>query len=114
MYLAHHHNRHLLLSNGMLLSVTSPISKSVEQGNIAVFIININGLKKEQPQMGKDIFGFSFFDDNKLYSGAIYDKRPHTYEGDAVRECSDSGMLCAYVIMTNGWKIPDNYPVKKW
>ena len=105
------------LSNGMALGVF--VQKQAKQVN---FIFDING-KKGANQIGHDIFYFvvsasvdgeTSWDyvnrtTGKLVCGTwAYD--PLKYKG----KCNGEGFYCSCPIMYNGWKIPDDYPVKKW
>ena len=65
---------------------------------VSSLFIDINGPKKPN-EAGRDVFYF----DRNYKSGII-----SAPEGD----CKTSRSSCSYVIMSNGWKIPNDYPFK--
>ena len=94
----------LILANGMYLGIIGITSdKSVR------FIVDING-NNGPNRSGTDIFYFTFDENYKLIGGSGFEKYVGKYS------CSNSvgGADCSAIIQRNGWKIPDNYPVKKW
>ena len=103
------------LPNGMFLGINSYNGQSLP------FVVDLNGSKGPN-QIGYDIFYFAIYTtetdmrkDNALVcfvNGANY--TPDYYW---VRACDKSnsnvgGAKCACSIIENGFKIPDNYPVK--
>ncbi len=65
---------------------------------VSSLFIDINGPKKPN-EAGRDVFYF-----NRNYKSGIISAP----EGD----CKTSRSSCSYVIMSNGWKIPNDYPFK--
>lgn len=126
----------VILSNGMSLAVMT------SGNHIYRFVIDINGPQKGESIMGKDIFKFTLADGvtNAEASNWSTDKglRPGTEcaNGSTHKRATIDKLLndpscrggcnkmatsansrsigeaCSAVIMKNGWKIPDNYPIK--
>ena len=126
----------VLLSNGMSLAVKT------SNDHIYRFVIDINGPQKGKSIMGEDIFMFSLYDGKQsiglpwwvrakgLMPGVecSYSRTPDKVTMDELLNdancnggCNKNAILengkgpgeaCAAVIMKNGWKIPDNYPIK--
>lgn len=65
---------------------------------VSFLLIDINGPKKPN-EAGRDVFYF-----NRNYKSGIISAP----EGD----CKTNRNSCSYAIMSNGWKIPDDYPFK--
>ena len=110
----------VLLQNGMFLSVgnsragTGPIT----------FHFDINGGKGPN-KIAHDIFFFTIqgttcTNSNDYYCpqkdfiiGGYEGTSKHVYDSADLCTTANGGD-CAVFIQKNGWKIPDNYPVKKW
>ena len=83
------------------------------------FLVDVNGWKGPN-QMGTDSFYFTLDEHtgsgelvtNGLKCGETY-YNPAKYTNSS-RDCNSYGYNCSCPIMYNGWKIPDNYPVKKF
>ena len=117
-----------ILDNGMYLGTQQHIPYN--NGTNAInFIVDING-NKEPNRNGYDVFYFGIFRSNTgLYcdiTGTSHDyycnqgnllvASPKEYQKTALNDtCAvPMGTGCGAVIMRNGWKIPDDYPVKKF
>ena len=109
------------LANGMFLGVSwFNIQSSRRQ---AIFVIDVNGSKKPN-RIGYDIFYFSIWKEMSSQSDAFNAKGDGVYAGaylyaveraaENASTCSGNGIDCSAVIKRNGWKIPDNYPVKNF
>ena len=116
----------LALSNGMLLGFLG-------WGSSFTFIVDINGSKGPN-QLGVDTFLFSLSQPvepdswNFKYTlpgerlvcgngGVIYNPAAIANGPDPSwnpNTCNDRGYGCSCAIMHNNWKIPDDYPVKKF
>ena len=111
------------LQNGMNLYV----SYGDEFYNSITFFVDING-DKGKDQIGHDIFAFSVYRTyantlnpagNASCAGVLW---PGFYDGGFCsglktykdKACSDRGWYCTPNIVRNGFKIPDDYPVKKF
>ena len=105
--------RYLLLDNGMLLGIShNPQYQNYTRA--IIYVIDINGIKGKN-QFGNDVFFFSQVKDtDKIFGGFTNSTISTSSFNSNVNECTTYGRICAYVIQKNGWKIPDNYPVKKW
>ena len=112
--------RQLILANGMLIGVASAAGYFRIQ-----FFVDIDGPNKGPNTVGHDIFVFSYFlpytnsQGTVLNTGDKLNAGDQSYEGyiysnQAWARCTDTGYNCANDIQRNGWKIPDNYPVKKF
>ena len=79
------------------------------------FAVDING-KQGPNQIGHDIFYFALeYDYPNRLLGSVYSRqlsRGFEYYYSCSR--SNGGVYCINPIMYNNWKIPDDYPVKKW
>ena len=130
LYLQYVNTRFLRLANGMNLYI-------YHSYNGTEFIFDINGNSKPN-KIGYDIFSFVIFKpgtpenvcgpypwhsncnkSNSLLPGFITSSSFEMYNrpNDSNRQdCSvgGDGLWCSGVIMYNGWKIPDDYPVKKF
>ena len=97
--------------------------RSDMDGQKALFFVDVNG-KKKPNKVGYDVFYFSIGKSNssctnpmyiycslgdRLYAGSVANRY---YEKNGT--CSGDGAYCAVVIKRNGWKIPKNYPVKRF
>ena len=99
-----------ILSNGMHVAVlVDPTSDYI------VYVVDING-SNGSTTAGKDVFFYtlSFDDWQKLYTGTYpsFTVARLTYNNNCT--LTGLGTTCAYRIARNGWRIPDNYPVKKF
>lgn len=74
------------------------IDKSGNPVYVSSVYIDINGPKKPN-EAGRDVFYFV----RNYKSGTI-----STFEGD----CKKNTNACTHEIMSNGWKIPDDYPYR--
>ncbi len=77
-----------------------------------LFMIDVNGVNGPN-MLGNDIFEFMRdANTNKLNPNYESDDNDciQNYSGSAAY----AGLQCAYNIITNGWKIPDDYPIKKF
>ena len=102
----------LQLKNGMYLGVIRV------SGSQYAFIADINGAKGPN-RAGSDIFYFSLYapvywtDYREAFIGGSCNSC--TFKNNAsTKDCHTSGFDCAYFIQKNGWKLPDDYPVKKF
>ena len=108
----------LVLKNGMSIGVYK------KSDTVIWLFVDING-KQNPNRYGYDTFLFSVFKDNgcpwpagvgeycyksdRIYAGNV----PKTY--GIISEntsCNMEGLNCSAVIKRNGWKIPDDYPIK--
>ena len=117
------------LDNGMILAI---FNNTTGYGAYpqAVFSVDINGDKKPNCA-GRDIFSFyipnrhpvyKFVDDNTIAtctgipdgscSTSINEILNHPDRCNKDSTSYYNGGSCARVIQLNGWKIPDNYPIK--
>ena len=104
--------RTLLLSNGMVINIGTYV-------DVRLFVVDINGIEKGDAQNGADIFQFAIWENNNNYklnpgytrywSTANLAKTCTTKETE-----SKTGDICTFAIQKNGWKIPDDYTVKKF
>ena len=104
--------RQLQLQNGMFLGVSRD---TLASRLIYYFVFDING-NKGPNQIAHDIFYFSLepTEPNKLYAGA-YGQGGDGGCGSLSGAVNNwGGVACSSRIMYNGWKIPDDYPVKKF
>ena len=110
------------LQNGMFIGV------GVSRGGLAAhgitFLVDING-KKGPERMGYDLFLFNidaspctntnfnnyYCNRPDLIIGGGYGTSLYNYYTPT---CNSEGYDCAVVIQRNSWKIPDDYPVKKF
>ncbi len=93
----------ILLENGILVHIGSPSDE------IKHYMVDLNGLNG--PNMyGNDVFWFYIISpSNNIIPNNTNDcntTRPGTERSP--------GAGCAKKIITNGWKIPDDYPIKKF
>ena len=97
-----------ILQNGMHVGVF-PWNSS----NHIVYVVDING-EKGPAIVGNDLFFFSVDSNDwtKLNIGYVHDNFSVQLNDNC--KLTGLGTTCAYTIFKNGWKIPDNYPVKKW
>ena len=86
--------------------------------NYFYIIVDLNG--SSGPNIvGKDIFYFAlhFKDDELVIDGYVYQVYKHTSNAQLLQWCGkngsnwDAGKSCTELIMRNGWKIPDDYPL---
>ena len=71
------------------------------------FIIDVNGSYKNPNVIGKDIYYFEFLPDGRIL--------PYGFEKTGTQQldnCKSSGMMCAALLLSNGWAFPKNYPWK--
>ena len=109
----------ILLSNGMYIGVG--IDQS--QGAYALsFMVDINGAKGPN-RFGYDIFYFVIDGADCTHENSYYCAKLNTIRGGGWGTsdytflngtCDNSGWYCSAVIQRNGWRIPDNYPVKRF
>ncbi len=105
-----------VIADGTLLAFHhAPIDGS---SGIFTIIIDINGFKKPN-QYGRDIFMFAAEPSKGMLPyglGTItgvpdlneYHSRDYLLNGE-LRSCNQDGILCAAVIMMDGWEIKDDY-----
>ncbi len=74
-------------------------------------VVDINGDKKPN-KLGYDVFAFFYGTyDMGPYTDKIYNRfRPNSRTGCSRNDKGMYGEGCAWKIMQNNWKIPDNYP----
>jgi len=117
-----------ILSNGMHIAIWAtgkPVQEHHSQYYVR-FLVDING-NQGSSTIGKDIFSFYFnAQSSKLSTGSTaqkgnsqeltYNASYNTKEALLNNDCnlSGTGYTCTRVIELNSWKIPDDYPVKKW
>ena len=119
----------LTLSNGIQILVLDYENSSCQN----LLIVDINGIKKPNT-LGKDLFPFSIVSQGMLDNGAVEafilpffwcdtaqirlkTKQELKSQNACYRYgCADGqrGAWCGALIQQNGWKIPDDYPVKKF
>ena len=102
----------LRLANGMNLI----IFRNLYEGTI--FIVDLDG-SGGRNRFAYDVFGFSIYYQHgfSLQGGYIPDgniKSWYNVINGQTYYCSTRGTACSHFIRKNGWKIPDDYPVKKW
>ncbi len=118
------YHRTAQLKNGMIIAIGSTTAAPA-----ASIHVDVNN-KKGPNQIGYDVFSFtlyktdvksygSYAPNNALYGGFQGYGFRNTWlnlDGGGAKElkCKESGEFCTTVIQKNGWKIPDDYPVKKW
>ena len=116
-YYANNYYR-LVLKNGMSIGV-------YKKSNYVIWLfVDING-KQNPNRYGKDVFLFSITNDNgcpnraydcwktdRVYAGTISSYYGIPTAETASTKCEKEGLSCSAVIKRNGWKIPDDYPVK--
>ena len=107
--------RHLFLNNGFVFSVGAPYGYVLGNGTVATIVVNIDGFYKGKNQLGNDIFAFAYNKDGNIY-GAVIENYMYSFTtpSNVKSNCLSGGYTCAQYIMQNGWKIPDDYPVKKF
>ena len=115
----------LLLKNGMRISYNNDTANGILN-----FLIDVNGAKGPD-KYGNDVFWFAIVINdglpaNQLKSGDVttWAQRPspgyNSFSSNHISQlkqycCNSSNCTCcARLIMMNHWKIPDDYPVKKW
>ena len=99
------------LANGTYIGV----AWVYQHANQVIFVVDVNGRKKPN-RVGYDIFYFSIWAPSNnskgdgLYAGAYLYAKEKKAENACV--CSGDGKGCSAIIKRNGWKIPEDYPVK--
>lgn len=93
------------------------------------YYIDVNGTKKPNT-LGRDVFPFNLIlmdqnphfemtgnrgvDLNKITN--LKDATSFEYitkpESELIEECKDTGKFCGALIQRNGWKVPENYPIR--
>lgn len=103
------------LSNGMYF-VTQPIgpgdSNMYNDYGYILFFVDING-QKGPNMIAKDIFWFSYFPNGQLSTVGLYSDNAASWKNYAslCQNISTNALvICTAWIMSNGWKIPDDYP----
>ena len=102
--------RFLQLTNGMNLL----IYRGYYQGT--VFIMDVDGFNGKNI-FGVDLFGFTMFyidSYHRFIGGFTHGEWGHMSQKTSTECNSGTRNMCAYRIQRNSWKIPDDYPVKKW
>ncbi len=96
----------MILANGMHVGIRGDESQNQNQNSQLRFVIDVNG-KKGPTKIGVDVFTFVF--------------KPHQnkfveWENDNDAACTldKKGYNCTQTVQQNGWKFPDDYPIKKW
>ena len=116
--------RQIKLRNGMDLAFTA--STTYKPGNDeetgVIFVVDVNGQNSGSTTVGEDIF--MFFVPYKTGIVETYKKKELANNINSILTSTTlgacntrndwSGFSCARVIQLNGWKIPDDYPVKKF
>ena len=127
-----------ILQNGMSLGIDENTGNYNSHFKAINLYIDINGPKKGNCVFGEDVFVFSVVNNSSPYVDTRLSFFPGFYEQyipainkslgdllgtDITGGCNrtapssgyaQAGVYCASVIARNGWKIPDNYPIKKW
>ena len=107
-------NRPLTLKNGMTITISKPVYYTL------IFHADINGEKNGPNRWGVDIFPFAIYygGRSQLVAGLAGSTSSETIlskrYNSTLNDCTNNGMICARILQMNGWKIPDDYPVKKW
>lgn len=102
------------LENGMIIGI-GYARADTRTTNIMPIMVDINGINGPN-RFGYDIFFFSIGPWEKLLGG-LFVYGDWEYSNTIIKErCMTNGIgeHCAAAIQKNSWKIPDNYPVKKW
>ena len=104
-----------ILANGMYV-FTGITATADNDSKSPIFSVDING-ENGPNKIGHDIFYFALEQNypNRLLGGPYSRQLSRGY--DYYYTCKDNftgGVYCVNPIMYNNWKIPDNYPVKKW
>ena len=83
--------------------------------------VDVNGAKGKSV-LGKDVFMLTFFNYNflsfnlkgKLLFGDIWNGRGHAHRPteDIINECKNGNIHCGILLQRNGWKFPEDYPIK--
>ena len=132
-----------VLKNGMTVAVLRSGYDGAGCDNTIRFIVDIDGNGTGGRILGKDVFLYSLFPfPHKICSGVngkgdalilgfysschcpdFYSSSLDSLMGTSVGGCNMNassstdypvGHSCGAAIAKNGWKIPDNYPIKKW
>ena len=101
-----------VLKNGMYMGAQA----DKNYGPFIRFYVDING-KKAPNRIGVDVFYFCFVKRTRgLIVGFIsnIDYIVRESANDCTSNKSSAGYTCSTRIQLNGWKIPDNYPIKKF
>lgn len=81
---------------------------------IPYFIIDSNGFKNPN-KLGHDAFIFTLRENEAKISEYLKcGPQGYTAEYDWTFSCAGEGQSCACVLMMNGWKFPEDYPIKKF
>ena len=94
----------VLLSNGTFIFFITETETATPQ-NVNIIRVDINYTKSPNT-LGKDVFAFEY---------SAEGIKPYGYDADDITQknnCKTSGEFCSSLIMKNGWKIPNDYPVK--
>ena len=75
--------------------------------------IDINGVNAGPNRYGKDVFAFPYIDHATSQYANVY-KIGTFFSGGVGCHSNDIYSYYTDLIRKNGWKIPDNYPIKKW
>ena len=100
----------LVMANGMHVAIWAPAKVNQAFQRTICFSVDVNG-GKGPSTLGKDIFTFRYnIDTEKFMTGGS--PSGGINKDDCV--LTGKGASCAYIIEQNNWKIPDNYPVKRF
>ena len=112
------------LNNGMDIGITD--AQTYKPGNDnepgLIFVVDVNGQNTGSTMVGEDIFMFFVPYDTGIVetykSKSLANNINSILTGSNLGSCNTknnwSGFSCSRAIQLNGWKIPDDYPVKKW
>ena len=89
----------LILSDGLYLEIHSPSYP---------IIIDLNGIKNPN-QSGRDVF-FLKISQKGIEPYGFYSNDNYHYCSKNSTDVRDNGQLCAAKIISDGWKIKDDYP----
>ncbi len=101
------------INNGMCFRMLS------HGTNYYYIVVDLNGPSRPNV-VGKDVFYFAlhFTDNGITIDGKVYGVSQNTTEAQLRQNCLhnestwSSGATCTELIIRNGWKIPNDYPIK--
>ena len=96
-----HDRRNIVLQNGLVMAFNVDPNTSV-----MYILIDINGIKNPN-KYGVDLFTL-------IIPKSTGKLTPLTYNAGSFCTLTKEGTDCFNKIMKNGWRIPDDYPVKKF
>ena len=89
------------------------IDRSDVDSQAVQLYIDINGPQKQPNVVGKDLFKFKLIKNSKKivpHGSTIQGAISSNTVGGCNKSSRNPGLYCAFVIMYEGWKIPDYYP----